>query len=149
MLGALGLGSWNDPGHSGLAWPTTQAINYCSMDDITFDDFAGFIREFWHVPARKPITLDTQFERDLGLTGDDGDELLLATQARFGVHLGSEENGIRETFNLGPNEYLFHSEGWELFPSRLVTLFGSANDYTVRSFTVGELFEAVLKARRQ
>ena len=127
--------------HSGIK------LYIAAMDDPTFDQFAGFIREFWQVPPRKAITPDTQFERDLGLTGDDGDELLLATQRRFGIQLGSEETGIRETFNLGPNEYLFHSEGWELFPSRLTTLFGGGDEYTVRKFTVGELFQAVLDAR--
>lgn len=119
------------------------------MDELRFDEFAEFVRQFWHVSPRKPIAPDTQFERDLGLTGDDGDELLLATQERFGVQLGSEETGIRETFNLGPNEYLFHSEGWELFPSRLTTLFGGADEYAVRKFTVGELFQAVLNARKR
>lgn len=118
------------------------------MDDITFDQFANFIREFWSVPGRRQIAPETQFERDLGLTGDDGDELLLATQRRFGVKLGSEETGIRETFNLRPNEYLFHSEGWDIFPFRFTSLF-RIEKYTVRKFTVGELFGAVCKARQR
>ena len=42
------------------------------MDDLTFDEFADFIREYWQVPDRKRISPETQFERDLGLTGDDG-----------------------------------------------------------------------------
>lgn len=98
------------------------------MDDIAFDDFPSFIREFRHVPSRKPITVDTQIERDLGLTEVDGYELLLATQTRFGVNLGSEKTGIRETCQLGPNEHLFHAEGWKIFPSRLVDWFGAADD---------------------
>jgi len=118
------------------------------MDDITFDQFANFIREFWSVSARRQIAPETQFERDLGLTGDDGDELLLATQRRFGVKLGSEETGIRETFNLRPNEYLFHSEGGDIFPFRFRSPF-APEKYTVRKFTVGELFEAVCKARQR
>jgi hypothetical protein len=116
------------------------------MDHLTFEEFAIFIREFWSVSPRKQIAPDTQFERDLGLTGDDGDELLLATEQRFGIKLGSEDTGIRETFNLGPNEYLFHSEGLELFRSRgLISLFGS-EEHTVRKFTVGELYHAVRNA---
>jgi len=62
----------------------------------------------------KKVSEETQFERDLGLTGDDGKELLEATEKRFGVTLCSEEAGLRETFNLGSNECLFHSEG--IFP---------------------------------
>lgn len=116
------------------------------MGDLTFDEFASFIRDYWHVPNRKAISPETQFERDLGLTGDDGDDLLKATEQRFDVTLGCEETGVRETFNLGPNEYLFHSEGWSLFPSRFTSLFDSIEP-TVREFTVGELFEAVRKAR--
>jgi hypothetical protein len=113
--------------------------------NLTFDDFAGFIREYWAVPPRKEIAPDTQFERDLGLTGDDGDGLLVATEKRFGVALRSDETGVRETFKLGPNEFLFHSEGLELFPFKMTSLFSSAA-HSVREFTVGELFEAVRKA---
>jgi hypothetical protein len=112
------------------------------MSEPTFDDFANFIREYWRVSNRKIITAETQFERDLGLTGDEGTDLLQATEKRFGVKLCSEKGGLRETFNLGPNEYLFHSEGFELFP---LALFGNAAP-KVRKFTVGELFQAVLKA---
>ena len=116
------------------------------MDDITFDQFTNFIRDYWHVSDRKKVSPETQFERDLGLTGDDGIELLEATEKRFGVTLCSEETGLRETFNLGPTEYLFHSEGLDLFPFRFTSLL-SAVEPTVREFTVGELFEAVRKAK--
>ena len=71
-------------------------------DDPTFDEFADWIREYWHVPVRKKIMPETQFERDLGLTGDDGNDLLISTEKRFGVTLCSEETGVRETLNLGP-----------------------------------------------
>lgn len=118
------------------------------MDDLTFDQFADFIREFWCLPSRKQVTPETQFERDLGLTGDDGDELLLATVKRFEIRLGSDETGIRETFNLGRNEYLFHSEGLDLFPFRFTSLFGP-EEHTVRKLTVGALFEVVRDARKR
>jgi acyl carrier protein len=116
------------------------------MDELTFDEFANFIREYWHVSDRKEISPETQFERDLGLTGDDGNDLLEATEKRFGVTLASEEIGVRETFNLGPNEYLFHAEGWDPFPFSFTSLF-DAVEPTVREFTVGALFEAVRKAK--
>lgn len=126
-------------------WPTIRAVhlNIAAMDELTFDEFADFIREYWQVSDRKRISPETKFERDLGLTGDDGSDLLEATEKRFGVTLASEEKGLRETFNLGPNEYLFNSEG--LFPFGFTSLFGP--EPTVREFTVGELFEAVQKAR--
>jgi hypothetical protein len=127
---------------------TGTRLYHGAMDDLTFDQFADFIREFWRVSTRKQIAPEIQFERDLGLTGDDGDELLRATERRFDVTLESEETGIPETFNLGRNEYLFHSGGWELFPPRSTTLFG-AEEYTVRKFMVGELFDAVRNARKR
>jgi hypothetical protein len=113
---------------------------------LTFGEFAGFIREYWAVPARKEIAPETRFERDLGLTGDDGGDLLLATEKQFCVALCSDETGIRKTFNLEPNEYLFHSEGLELFPFEMTSLF-STTAHSVREFTVGELYEAVRKAK--
>jgi hypothetical protein len=51
------------------------------------------------------------FEGDLGLTGDDGTDLLTATEKRFDVTFDDSETGIPETFDLRPNEYLFNSEG--------------------------------------
>jgi hypothetical protein len=86
----------------------------------------------------KQISLDTQFERDLGITGDDGIELLEAVQERYGIEFTSE------SFRLEFNEYVFHSEGFELFPIFFQSLFGKPMP-EVRSFTVGELYEAVLK----
>ena len=116
------------------------------MNQLTFDEFADFIRQYRRVPAHIKVSPDTQFERDLGLTGDDGNDLFVATEERFGVTLASERAGLRELFNLRPNEYLFQAEGWDLFPFRFTSLFGGVEPI-VREFTVGELFEAVTKAR--
>jgi hypothetical protein len=111
-------------------------------DDVIFEEFAEWIREYWRMHARKKIMPETQFERDHGLTGDDGNDLLEATEKRFEVRLGNEETGVRQTFNLGPNEYLFNSEGWGPSPREVISLF-SGGPSVVRKFTVGELFEAV------
>lgn len=117
-------------------------------EDLTFDEFAQWLPEYWRVPNRKAITPETQFERDLGLTGDDGDELLIAAEKRFEVRLGSEETGVRETFNLQPKEYLFHSEGWGPSPAEFISLFSDTPAF-VRSFEVGELFEAIMRIKNQ
>jgi acyl carrier protein len=109
----------------------------------TFEGFAQFIREHTGVSQKKLITLETQFERDLGITGDDGDELLMATENRFGVRFVTNEYGLKELFNLKPNEYLFHSEGIGCVPIGLLWPFGVRS--TVRVFTVGELYEVVCK----
>ena len=113
------------------------------MEILTFERFTDFLRQWRRIPKPKMITSETQFDRDLGITGDDGQDLLDATEKEFGIRLSSEDHGYRETFNLAPNEYLFQSEGgvvWE--PT---TLFGTT---TVRAFTVGELYEAVERALR-
>jgi len=48
--------------------------------DLTFDEFAAWLREYWSVPVRKAIVPETQFDRDLGLSGADGDDLLVAAE---------------------------------------------------------------------
>jgi acyl carrier protein len=111
------------------------------VDSLSFDRFAEFVRRWAFVPSKKEIQTETQFERDLGITGDDGSDLLVATEKEFGVSLSSEESGYRETFGLGQNEYLFNSEGGTVWEP--TTLFGTS---TVRAFTVGELYLAVKRA---
>jgi hypothetical protein len=109
----------------------------------SFDQFSAFVREFSQIPRKTAITTSTRFEKDLGITGDDGTDLLEATEKRFGVELGSEAHGKRPSFNLGVDEYLFHGEGFDLFGfvRRL-----RGNGRTVREFTVGELYNAVCQA---
>jgi hypothetical protein len=58
------------------------------------------------------------------------------------VRLGNEETGVRQTFNLGPNEYLFNSEAWGPSLRETISLFPGGPS-VVRKFTVGEVFEAV------
>jgi hypothetical protein len=79
-----------------------------------FEEVANFVRGWALVPAKQPITVHTQFERDLGITGDDGGELLQAAEEHFKVNLRDGDNGYRTIFNLGSNEYLFNSEGFSI-----------------------------------
>ena len=109
----------------------------------TFEDVVDFVRGWARIPAKRQIAHDTQFERDLGITGDDGSELLEAAQKRFRVNLAPDETGYRGTFGLGPNEYLFNSEGFG-FGAAAIALF---SNHSVRAFTVGELYRALVKAQ--
>lgn len=86
-----------------------------------------------------PICPSTQFEKDLGITGDDGVELLEAIEKHFGVAIGNNQTGVRETFKLGSNEYLFHGEGWAI----PIWWFGFGQKPVVRAFTVGELYSVL------
>jgi hypothetical protein len=101
-----------------------------------FNDVADFVCAWRRLPAKRRIVPETQFERDLGITGDDGVALLEAVQKKFGVDLTPNETDYRRIFGLGPNEYLFNGEGFGLSSS------------TVWAFTVGELHDAIRKAHR-
>jgi acyl carrier protein len=117
------------------------------MDEISFDEFASFIREWSSISHKKLITFETQFEFDLGITGDDGADLLEAVEKRFDISLITEE-GFREKFKLAPDEYLFHAEGGPSLFGRLFevqTIFGNGSP-TVKAFTVGELYVVVQEA---
>ena len=105
------------------------------MGTLSFADFADFIRSQCGIQQKKSITLESKFEDDLGVTGDDGLDLLKATEKHFNVNLSDSEQGYSRTFDLAPNELLFQGEG-------LFNYHGS-----VREFTVGELYRAVRKAQ--
>ena len=109
-----------------------------------FEELADFVRAWAQVPAEQGIQPDTQFERDLGITGDDGSYLLKSVEDRFCIQLSTKEEGHRSAFGLGRNEYLFNSEGfpiWELLPFVAKS--------KVRAFTVGELYAAIVSMIRR
>ena len=116
----------------------------------SFDEFAGFIRSRARTPQRKPIAPATRFDDDLGVTGDDGVDLLKAVELEYGISFESEERSFRETFNLKPNEYLFGAEAGPTLLGHfaMATIFGPASD-TVRPLTVGELYETVLQIQER
>ncbi|SRR5579871_3069224 len=119
-----------------------MAAQSVSEHSPSFEEFAAFVRDWARVPARIKIAPETLFEDDLGISGDDGCDLLEATEQRFRVCLSSPEDGCRRTFDLAPSEFLFHSEG---IGGDIVGLLSAMPPF-VRPFTVGELFEAVKKA---
>ena len=106
-----------------------------------FEDLVDFVRSWAQLSPAQAIGPDTEFERDLGITGDDGGYLLQGVEKHFAIQLSTKEDGYRKTFNLGKNEYLFNSEGfplWELLPF--------VPKSTVRVFTVGQLYKALASA---
>lgn len=76
----------------------------------TLKDVIEFVREF-SGDHKSAITEHTLLDADLGITGDDGVELLEDAEKKFGVSFVTEERSFQETFGLGENEYLFNSEG--------------------------------------
>lgn len=88
-------------------------------------DVIAFVRDFAGC-RREIIDENTWLEKDLGITGDDGVELLEEAEKVFGVSFSAEEGGFRKAFSLKENEYLFHSEGIDF-----LALFISADDCAV------------------
>lgn len=80
----------------------------------TFQDVEAFVRDFAGLRRKQVVTPDTRLEADLRITGDDGTELLEKASAHFGVQLADPVHGVRRTFGLAENEYLFHGEGLEI-----------------------------------
>lgn len=102
--------------------------------DLSFENFVDFINDNFLFSTLNTITRDTLVEKDLGITGDDGDEFLLAIQDEFLI----DANLIGRTLGLKDGQYLFHSEGSWLTQK----LF---KDNTVIPFTVGQLYDVVVK----
>jgi hypothetical protein len=119
---------------------TGELVSYDLMrrEQPSFESLCEIIREQCQLRPDERIVSDTQFERDLGITGDDGDEVLHRVEEYYSIRFSAE------SFNLSPNEFLFHSEGFDLFkvPIRMIL---RKPEPEIRSFTVGELFEATSK----
>lgn len=117
------------------------------MRGPTFTEFEHFLRKHLDLDQHDKVIPTTLFEDHLGVSGDDGVDLLDATEKQFGVSF----EPLWETFSMQPNEYLFHGEGFgqidlpwlmgKLWP------FGPSiwKPTTCRKFTVGELYEAVYR----
>ncbi|MEO7143676.1 MAG: hypothetical protein ABI165_09265 [Bryobacteraceae bacterium] len=116
-----------------------------AMEDLSFDEFTNFIREWRKIPRCRSITPTTRLEADLGISGGDGIDVLIATEARFDISLSSNEHGFRETFNLRPHEFLFHSEGLGVDLAAIKTFFGGPRSNVI-DLTAGGLHRAIQKA---
>lgn len=109
----------------------------------TLQQVIDFVREF-SGDVKSVITEQTRLEADLGITGDDGIELLEEAEKRFGVSFVTEERSFKETFCLGENEYLFNAEGLDLLGvQRLIGWIRREPRYVVRDLTVGELWRVL------
>ncbi|WP_039054780.1 hypothetical protein [Enterobacter sp. Bisph1] len=80
--------------------------------DPKLEDVIAFVRKCTGC-YREAIDENTLLENDLGVAGDDGDELLQEAEQVFGVSFGREEH-FRALFSLKENEYLFTGEGLDL-----------------------------------
>lgn len=113
---------------------------------LTFETLVQVIRASQGISPSVPITEQSDLEKDLGITGDDGDDLLEAVAQRFPLYFRGADDALREAFGLTRGASFFHSEGMGL-PSFLATLWGKGAAHHVRAITVGQLFDALQKAR--
>lgn len=117
-----------------------------AMEEPTLSDVIGFVREFHGISDRVEISGTSRLADDLGIVGDDGEELLVQAARRFDVKLADDREGYRPAFGLEENEYLFPSEGvpepeWLLKLLRLPLP-------RIRQTTVADLHEAIVKQKR-
>lgn len=113
------------------------------MNVPNFDELAEFVRHFSGYNPGKIIIPNTLFENDLGITGDDGVELLETVEQHFDIQLTDADGSARNTFRLGPNEYLFNGEGFGFS----LWWFGKSQKPIIHPFTVGELYEAICRQK--
>ena len=109
---------------------------------IELEDVIAYLRESQGAWKRKAITAATLLEDDLGITGDDGVELLEEIQKRFEVSFIGADGTLREAFGLAPDEYLFHSEGFSL-----IKLFGFGRE-KVKTLSVGFLHQVIIEQQQ-
>lgn len=111
----------------------------------SLEDVVRFVRDF--TGTRRTLEAETRLDADLGVTGDDGEALLEAAESRFSISLSTARDGIRRTFDLGPNEYLLGPEGLDpLGITVLLRWLRGEPKPMIRDVTIAELHEAIMKA---
>ena len=114
---------------------------------IVLSDVISFIRENQGIGSSREISESTLLESDLGITGDDGCELLEDLEKRFDISFVGSDGSLRAAFGLGNNEYLFHSEGFDVL-GIMAFLFGRTHT-RVRALSVGELHRAMVSIKNR
>ncbi len=101
-------------------------------------------------PYRKTIDGTSRVEEDLHICGDDGAELLEACEKAFSISFDTEDNSFRNRFSLAENEYLFTSEGFDLFCiGRFIDWLRGMPKPVIRDVTVGKLHRVIVEAVRE
>jgi len=115
--------------------------------DPTLEEVIDFIREFSGC-RNKFIDENTWLENDLGITGDDGVELLKEAEKIFDVSLPPEGEDFCKLFSLKENEYLFHSEGIDFFGiAWLYRRLRGIPAEVIRDLSVGQLHRVLVYVR--
>jgi acyl carrier protein len=115
--------------------------------EVTLENLISIIRECQGFSEKDIITEASLLEKDLGITGDDGSELIEVIEKKFDISFAGSDGSLRDAFGLGEGQYLFHSEGMNLF-WLLASLFGRDLE-NVKTITVGELYLATRHAQEK
>lgn len=107
----------------------------------TFDEVVRALRASQAIPGHVMITGATLLEDELGITGDDGCELLQEMESVFKVSFAGADGSLREAFGLDGDQFLFHGEGW-----KLLALFRKEN---VKPLSVGELHRVIVERQQR
>lgn len=106
------------------------------VKDLSFENFVDFINDNFVFRETNSITRDMLIEKDLGLTGDNRKNLILAIQKEFGINFCDETRSMVNTSELKEDVFLFHQEDAKLSPSK---------KEKVTSLTIGQLYDATSK----
>jgi len=115
--------------------------------ELTIDNLILLIREFQCITNKTEINETTLLEHDLGITGDDGCELLEEIENSFNLSFTGEDGSLREYFDLEEDQFLFHSEGLDLFG--IFSLIFGRKPENIKPITIGDLFNATIKAKNK
>lgn len=124
---------------------------YIMKLDVTFDNLISIIRECQGLSElgfseTEVITETTLLDKDLGITGDDGWELLGSIETQFGVSFTGQDGTAREFFGLAKNEQLFHHETDFGLRMLIKTLFHRQKEH-VKPLSIGQLYTALCIAK--
>ena len=115
----------------------------------TLDQVIALIQESFG-PYRKPIDGDSRIEEDLHICGDDGVGLLEDCEKAFNISFDTDDNSFCNRFSLAENEYLFTSEGLDLFGiCRFIDWIRGIPKPIIRDLTVGKLHRVIVEAVRE
>lgn len=109
------------------------------MKDLSFDSFTRFIIRERLLDDDYIATKDTLVEDDLGITGDDGAELLEALEKEYQIEFEDGTGSLRKAFGMREDEYLFHSEGFCIFD-----FWRNRKKENVIKLTLGKLYDVVV-----
>lgn len=99
--------------------------NHIAVENLSIGNLIAIIREFHAISDKTEILAHSLIEADLGVTGDDGSELLAHLEETFKVNFELSD------FDLKIAQYLFQSEGFNLFSASFSDEMANKKDISV------------------